>query len=288
MVPTRFDQRAKPDIGTAWLEAVTDFDRRLQLTLGGYWGRETGSSSVVLPKVVAVHRPDPSTWWSLVVNPIFRSDAAELSPVEALADPKGLNYLNFGGGGYGRSYEARYQRQGGRSSTTTASLTYQRVRDLLIDVEDPAWTGLPTRVLVDRGDRWVADAAYEQWLSNLVTGRAWVRWQDSDGRYPDVQVTGTEWLYTPEWQTGGRLDYIDAMGWRIGLEAVYTGNRFADPENTRRLPGYSVYNLLIQYQRNLRENYFLRLNNFTGKDYETFAGFPQPGWNVLGGLEYRF
>jgi hypothetical protein len=28
--------------------------------------------------------------------------------------------------------------------------------------------------------------------------------------------------------------------------------------------------------------------NLTGKDYEAFAGFPEPGRAVLAGLDYRF
>jgi outer membrane receptor protein involved in Fe transport len=143
-------------------------------------------------------------------------------------------------------------------------------------------------VLIDRGDRWVADASYEQWLTDAVTGRAWVRWQSSCGRFSALQVSDTEWPYTPEWQGGGQLDYIDDAGWRIGLEALVVGSRFGDPANTQRVRGYTIYNLGAEYQRNLHEEYFLRLTNLTGKDYETFAGFPQPGRAVLAGLKYRF
>ncbi len=288
IVPTPFAVKADHTTDTVWLEAATELSDRFHLTLGGYWGREESASSTASPKVVALYRPDRSTWWSLVVAPIFRSDASELAPVEALADPKGLRYLNFGAEGLGRTYELRYQRQGGRSSTVTAALAYQQVRDLLIDVEDPEWTALPARVLADEGDRWVADAAYEQWLSDTVSGRVWVRWQSSCGRFPDLQLSDTEWPYTPEWQAGASFDYIDDSGWRIGLEPVFVGDRYADPANSQSVDGYSVLNLRVQYQRNLHQNYFLHVMNLTGKDYESFAGFPQPGRSVLAGLGYRF
>jgi outer membrane cobalamin receptor len=49
-----------------------------------------------------------------------------------------------------------------------------------------------------------------------------------------------------------------------------------------------MLNLRLQYQRDLRRNYFLSVMNLTGNEYETFAGFPQPGRAVLAGLEYRF
>jgi Flp pilus assembly protein TadD len=288
IVPASFAVQADHATDTAWLEAATDLSDRLHLTLGGYWGREEGASGVASPKVVALYRPDRSTWWSFVVNPVFRSDVSELAPVEALADPKGLSYLNFGAEGIGHTYELRYQRQGGRSSTLTAALAYQEVQDLLIDVEDPAWSGLPARVLADEGDRWVADAAYEQWISDTISGRLWVRWQSSCGQYPDLQLSDTEWPYTPEWQAGGSFDYIDDSGWRIGLEPVFVGDRYADPENAQSVEGYSLLNLRVQYQRNLRQNYFLYVMNLTGNDYETFAGFPQPGRTVSFGLEYRY
>ncbi len=288
IVPRAFATRNTPVTNAAWLELGTRASDRLQLTLGEYWGRERGGESVFSPKVAALYCPDRSTWWSFVVTPIFRSDISELAPVEALADPKGLRHLGFAGGGDGQSYELRYQRQAGRSSTITSSLAYQRVDDLLIDVEDPAWTGLPSRILLDSGHRWVADAAYEQWITDAVTGRVWARWQSSDGSFPELQVTDTEWPYTPTWQTGGRLDYINAQGVRVGLEAVRVSSRFADPENSRRVGSYCLLNLRLQYQRDLRRNYFLSVTNLTGNKYETFAGFPQPGRAVLAGLDYRF
>jgi tetratricopeptide (TPR) repeat protein len=288
IVPTSFGVKDTPTTDTVWLETAADYSEQFHVTLGGYWGRESGASGVGSPKVVALYRPDAATWWSFVASPIFRSDASELAPVEALADPKGLIYLDFAAGGLGRTYELRYQRQGGRSSTVTASLAYQQVSDLLIDVEDPAWAALPTRVLVHDGDRWVADAAYERWISDTVSGRLWMRWQSTSGRFPELQVSDAEWPYAPEWQAGARIDYIDATGWRIGLEPVFVGGRYADAENSERVDSYAVLNLHAQYQRNLRENYFVRVVNLTGADYEVFAGFPQPGRSVLAGLEYRF
>lgn len=288
IVPTPFAVKADHTTDTLWLEAATGLSDRFHVTIGEYFGRESGASSVASPKIVALYRPDRYTWWSLAVTPIFRSDASELAPVEALADPKGLRYLNFGAEGIGRSYELRHQRQGRRSSTVTTALAYQQVWDLLLDVQDPAWTALPARVLADEGERWVADAAYEQWLSDTVSGRAWVRWQTTSGRFPDLQLSDSEWPYAPEWQAGASLDYIDDDGWRIGLEPVFVGDRYADPENSQRVDGYSVLNLRVQCQRNLRKNYFLHVTNLTGRDYETFAGFPQPGRTAIAGLEYRF
>jgi tetratricopeptide (TPR) repeat protein len=288
VVYSPFATGSSPDTDTAWIEARARVDDRLSLLAGGYWGRTTGSSSVALPKLVVLYRPDAATWLSFVANPIFRSDISELAPVEALASPWGLGYLDFSEGGAGRSYELRCQRQGSRSTTLTASLSHQRVRGLLVDVQDPELTGLPTRVLMDSGRRWMADAAYEQWLTDTLTGRVWLCWQSSEGEFQQVQVSGTDWPYAPEWQAGGRLDYIDANGWRIGLEGTWVGRRYHDPQNTQRVGDYPLINLRIQHQRDLHQTYFLDVMNLTNCGYETFAGFPQSDRAIYGGVEYRY
>ncbi len=283
-----FAAAADSETATAWIEATTHCSDQLSVVAGGYWGKQTGSPSVALPKATVLYRPDEASWLSLTADPIFRADAAELSPVEALANPWGLDYLNFAEGGAGRSYELRYQRQTGRSATTTLSLTHQRVRGLLVDVEDPALTGLPTRVLMDRGKRWVASAAYEQWLTETLTGRCWVRWQSTYGDFPQPQIMGTDWPYAPDWQAGGRLDYIDENGWRIGLEGIWVDSRFHDPQNTQRVGSYAVANLRVQRQVNVHQTWFVDVLNLTGRNYQTFAGFPQAGATVYGGADYRY
>jgi tetratricopeptide (TPR) repeat protein len=288
LVPYPFVARSVPDTNTAWLQVDSRVSPQLDLTVGGLWGREEGADHVISPKVVALYFPDRLSWWAFVVDPVFRADIAELAPVEALANPYGLSYLDFAGGGVGRTYQLEYQRQGSRVSTATASLAYQQVRDLLVNIEDPEWTGLPSRLLLDDGSRWLARAAYEQWLTDTVTGRAWVQWQTSNGDFPDLGVTDTEWPYTPTWQAGVRADYIAPSGLQVGLEAVGVDRRFANAQNTETVPGYTVLNLLVQYQHGLRQSYFVTLANLTDRDYDTFAGFPQPGRSVLVGLTYRY
>ena len=220
--------------------------------------------------------------------PIFRDDVAELSPVEALSDPAGLGYLDFAEGGAGRSYELRAQRQTGNSGNVTASVAYQRVKGLLIDVDDPADAALPERILASRGHRWVADASYERWFCNRVTGRTWVRWQDTQATFPSAGVTGTEWPYAPEWQAGGRLDYIDDNGLRIGLEGIWSDSRFDDAANTLTVASPFLVNLRAQYQRNLHEKYFIDVRNLTDRNYVSHAGYPQADLTVTGGVQYRF
>ena len=75
---------------------------------------------------------------------------------------------------------------------------------------------------------------------------------------------------------------------RVGLEAISVGKRFDDPENSQPVDGYVLLNLRFQYQRNLRENYFVSLMNLAGRDYENFAGFPQSGRTLVAGVDYRY
>lgn len=283
-----FAGQASPDTDTAWLEARTRVSDPLDLLVGGYWGRETGSGRVALPKVVAIYRPDSRTWWSLLATPIFRTDVLELAPVEALSDPRGLDYLNFVEGGAGRSYELRYQYLGPRSDCLSLGLAHQRVRGLLATVEDPALTGLPERLLVERGWRWIADAAYERWLADRLTGRLWARWQCTSGDFPEVGAVGAGWPYLPRWQAGARLDYLDDRGWRVGLDGTWTGTRRGGPDTPVRLGGYPLLNLQVQYQPNLRRSYFVRVVNLTDRDYETYAGLPQSGLALYLGAELRY
>jgi len=282
-----FTTATSPDAETAWVEVQGDVSDRLSLLAGARWGQEEGSPEVALPKVVALYRPDQTSWLSFTVEPIFRTDIADLAPVEPLADPYGLRYLSFTEGGAARSYALRYQRSAGPGGTLTTALAYQTVDGLMIDVEDPGLTGLPSRVLIDDGRRWVADVAYEQWLGDKVTGRVWARWQDSEGDSPEVQIANMAWPYAPEWQFGGRLDYVDDSGWRVGLDCIWVGDRFHDPANTQTVSSYHLVNLRAQYQRNLHENYFVGIRNLTDESYQTYLGFPQSGVTVYGGVEYR-
>ena len=82
-------------------------------------------------------------------------------------------------------------------------------------------------------------------------------------------------------------DYIDESGLRVGLEGQWVGERRHDPQNTQRVGGYPLVNLRAVYQPNLRQEYFVDVTNLTDRSYQTFAGFPQPGRSVFGGLRYR-
>jgi tetratricopeptide (TPR) repeat protein len=283
-----FESGDSPETDSAWVEGRQDVREDLQVTAGAWWGRQSGVAKVCLPKLVAVYRPDSVSWLSALAVPVFRTDGLELAPVEALADPRGLDYLDFTEGGAGRHYELRYQRQGPSCSTLTASVVHQRVRGLLVEQQDGALAGLPTRALMSEGRRWMGDMAYEQRLTDELSGRAWARWQTSRGDFPSESVTGNTWPYAPAWQGGVRLDYICPSGLRVGLDGTWVGQRYHDPQNATTLGGCPLVGARVQYQRDLHLNLFLAANNILDRDYSTFAGFPADGLAVSGGATWRF
>jgi hypothetical protein len=283
-----FESGIAPDTDTAWVEGRRDVRDDLQVTAGAWWGRQSGVAKVLLPKLVAVYRPNATSWLSVLAVPIFRTDGLELAPVESLADPRGLGYLDFTEGGAGRHYELRYQSQGPSCSTLTASVVHQRVRGLLVEQQDGGLTGLPTRALMEEGQRWLGDVAYERRLTGDLSGRAWARWQTSRGDFPSVSVTGGTWPYAPAWQGGLRLDYIHPSGLRLGVDGTWVGQRYHDPQNAETVGGYPLVSLRAQYQRDLHLNVFMTVNNVLDRGYDTFAGFPADGLSVSGGATWRF
>ena len=84
------------------------------------------------------------------------------------------------------------------------------------------------------------------------------------------------------------MDFIDDNGIRLGLEGVWIDDRFHDAANAQVVGDYVVFNLRARYQRDLHQSFFLDVNNLTDRDYITYAGYPQSGIAILGGVEYRF
>jgi len=82
--------------------------------------------------------------------------------------------------------------------------------------------------------------------------------------------------------------------WRIGAEWLASGYRMDTSYNsatfaneTTRLGGYSVINLVASYDINRKTQVQVRWNNVTGKDYELVRGYATPGSNVFVTLSYR-
>ncbi len=103
-------------------------------------------------------------------------------------------------------------------------------------------------------------------------------------------------LYLPRRaKTFGNINLNYYVGyWNIGIETIFSNKRFDNKENTVKLSGYSVTNIVADYKFNENLNLNFRLNNLFDKDYslaaEGASGFryQTPGRSLFANLRYDF
>ena len=95
--------------------------------------------------------------------------------------------------------------------------------------------------------------------------------------------------------TLGNLNLNYYIGyWNIGIEETFSDKRFDDKENTVKLSGYALTNIVADYKMNDKLKINLRLNNVFDKDYslaaEGLSGFKYqtPGRSLFTNLRYDF
>jgi vitamin B12 transporter len=102
--------------------------------------------------------------------------------------------------------------------------------------------------------------------------------------------------YLPRRATAlGNLNVNYYIGyWNIGIEETFSDKRFDDKENTVKLSGYALTNIVADYKMNDKLKLNLRLNNVFDKDYslaaEGLSGFKYqtPGRSLFTNLRYDF
>ena len=102
--------------------------------------------------------------------------------------------------------------------------------------------------------------------------------------------------YLPRRATAlGNLNLNYYIGyWNIGIEETFSDKRFDDKENTVKLSGYALTNIVADYKMNDKLKLNLRLNNVFDKDYslaaEGLSGFKYqtPGRSLFTNLRYDF
>jgi len=102
--------------------------------------------------------------------------------------------------------------------------------------------------------------------------------------------------YLPRRATAlGNLNLNYYIGyWNIGIEETFSDKRFDDKENTVKLSGYALTNIVTDYKINDKLKLNLRLNNVFDKDYslaaEGTSGFKYqtPGRSLFTNLRYDF
>jgi vitamin B12 transporter len=86
----------------------------------------------------------------------------------------------------------------------------------------------------------------------------------------------------------GTLALTHAIGsLRIGAECLASSERFDDAANTRRLGGYAVTNLTLDYALAKAWTLIVRANNVFDKRYELAADFATPRANVFAGIRFQ-
>ena len=70
---------------------------------------------------------------------------------------------------------------------------------------------------------------------------------------------------------------VDLGAWRLGGSLAAFGERFEDAANRTRLPGFATLDLRADWRLAKEWSVAFRVNNVTGKKYETVYGYNQPG-----------
>jgi vitamin B12 transporter len=154
----------------------------------------------------------------------------------------------------------------------------QRVDDLIVFQCDASFNCAPNNV---------ADATLE---GASVYGD--VEWRDTlvhaslDLQSPTDTASGL--LLPRRARRHGVLSLAQALGrTRVSAEIVGSSARFDDAENRRRLGGYGVVNVAVEWTVDASTTLFLRADNVLDHHYELAADFATGGARVFGGLRWR-
>lgn len=75
---------------------------------------------------------------------------------------------------------------------------------------------------------------------------------------------------------------------KLGIEGIFSGERFDDAANKKPLSGYGLLNLYATYDVAANWTLLGRFNNALNKDYETAKNYAMAGSNVFVGLSYGY
>lgn len=86
----------------------------------------------------------------------------------------------------------------------------------------------------------------------------------------------------------GRLDV--SRRWNrteLGVSLLTQGPRYDDADNTVRLGGYSLFDIVLQHALSRRWRAGARVENLLDKNYQTISGFNNPGRTLFVSLSYQ-
>ncbi|MFZ6875153.1 TonB-dependent receptor domain-containing protein [Undibacterium sp. Di27W] len=122
-------------------------------------------------------------------------------------------------------------------------------------------------------------------------------------RFADLTLRGSIDIQDPKDDTTGKrlarrskqhgtlaVEYALQKDAKIGVETIYSGDRFDDAANTsaRVLGSYNLLNLYATYEVAKNTTVLARWNNALNKDYELAKNYATAGSNVFVGVNYGF
>lgn len=119
-----------------------------------------------------------------------------------------------------------------------------------------------------------------------------------DGRFGDYVLEGnlnhqdprnadTDKLLVRRARNFGALALGKTQGaWDWRVEYQFSGHRYDDAANTKRMRGYDLVNLYGAYRFQPDWSVFARINNVLDRDYTLAEGYATPGLNLFVGLRY--
>jgi vitamin B12 transporter len=155
---------------------------------------------------------------------------------------------------------------------------HNRVRDLIVFECDANFVCAPDNVAdaTLRGVELYGDA---QWRDTRVHASL-------DLQSPTDDASGH--LLPRRARRHGVVSVAQSFGaWRLTGETVASSERFDDAENARRLGGYAIVNVVIEWTATPQTVLFLRADNVFDRPYELAADFATGGARVFGGVRWR-
>lgn len=269
--------------GTFYVDYEWLLAARTQLVVGTRGAVADDMSPVWRPRLTLRHDLDPETRLLLISWPVLSDDVSAISPVEqwALVDP--LSPLDLARGGYSQSHEVQYQRLLPGRALIRVGLFQRDLRNLLVDLEDPARSAGATPAVIGSGYLRGARLEAERRLGRDLSGGLTLLWQEShnDGNGRDLP-------YQPDVTGTLRLDYLGYSGWRGGVAMEHVGRRYTDIGATARLGSTQLWRLTAAKQQNVHADFFLMILNLFDESTGFWRGYPANGRRVSGGFEYRF
>lgn len=119
-------------------------------------------------------------------------------------------------------------------------------------------------------------------------------------RFADLTLRGSIDIQDPKDDTTGKrlarrskqhgtlaAEYSFANA-KVGVETIFSGDRYDDAANNRLLSSYNLLNLYATYEIAKNTTVLARWNNALNKDYELAKGYATAGSNVFVGVNYGF